>query len=73
MSKSETIFKAMILLNEHATLLPGTYEYQALSDQISLLIDELGQKKALEQVRRDKALLLQWLDKHRHWNAVEQI
>lgn len=69
MSKSDVISKAMILLNENKTLLPGTSEYDALFEQVSSLIDQLGPEKALEQVRRAKSLLLQEVYKDSHWKT----
>jgi len=59
MNKSDSIFQAMTIINEHKTLILGTHEYKVFVEQRTLLIDQLGQGKALEPVRKDKALLLE--------------
>lgn len=59
MNKSDPVFQAMTIINEHATLILGTHEDQVIVKQSTLLIDQQGQEKALESVRKAKALLLE--------------
>ncbi|WP_319406248.1 hypothetical protein [uncultured Desulfosarcina sp.] len=66
MNKSDPIFQAMTIINEHETLIPGICEYDVLVEQITSLIDQLGREKALEQVRKAKALLLEQVHRVRH-------
>jgi len=59
MTKSEALSKAMKILNSDGMLMPGDMAYDIVVETLSDEIDLLGPEKALEQVERTKAHLVE--------------
>ena len=58
MDKSNTLARAMAILNEGGILIFGSYEYKAAAGWISSMINEMGPERTLEKIRYTKARLI---------------